>query len=114
MGIFGRKELSPYNVTDKVTFRNVDKTLVLYVRSSATALFVGLKQAQEKLRELTDESDECQRVNAARFFAEKVFGAEQADKLIDFYNDPLAVISVIGIYFEERLAKKITQAQKKK
>lgn len=111
--MFKSKEINPYNVSDKVTFRNVDKTLVLYVRSNAAAMVVGLKQAQEKLKELNDESDECQKINAARFFAAKVFGDEQADRLIDFYNDPLAVISVVGMYFEKQLAKKITKAQKK-
>lgn len=111
--MFKKKEINPYSVSDKVTFRNVDKTLTLYVRSNAAALVVGLKQAQERLKELNDKSDECEKVNASRFFAVKVFGEEQADQLIDFYNDPLAVISVIGMYFEQRLAKKITKAQKK-
>ena len=111
--MFKSKVISPYDVEDKATFRNVDKTLVLYVRSSAAALVVGLKQAQDKLKELTDEADECQRINAARFFAQKIFGEEQGDKLMDFYDDPLAVISVLGIYFQSQLAKKITKAQKK-
>lgn len=111
--IFKKKEITPFSVEDKVTFRNVDKTLTLYVRSSASALVVGLKEAQDKLKDLTDESDECQRINAARFFAKSIFGEEQADKLIDFYNDPFAVVAVIGIYFERQLKKKITKAQKK-
>ena len=111
--MFKSKEISPYDVEDKATFRNVDKTLVLYVRSSATSLVVNLKQAQEKLKELTDESDECQRMNAARFFAKAVFGEEQADKLCDFYGEPLAVVAVVGMYFDKQLKKKITKAQKK-
>ena len=111
--MFRSKTISPYNVEDKATFRNVDKTLVLYVRSSATSLVVNLKQAQEKLKELTDESDECQRMNAARFFAKAVFGEEQADKLCDFYGEPLAVVAVVGMYFDKQLKKKITKAQKK-
>ena len=108
-----KKEINPYSVSDKATFRNVDKTLTLYVRSNAASLVVGLKQAQEKLKELTDESDECQRMNAARFFAKAVFGEEQADKLCDFYGEPLAVIAVVGMYFDKQLKKKITKAQKK-
>lgn len=91
-----KKEINPYSVSDKVVFRNVDKTLTLYVRSDATSIVVGLKKAQEKLNELTDNSDECQRVNAARFFARSVFGEEQGDKLVDFYNEPLAVVSAVG------------------
>ena len=108
-----KKEINPYTVSDKAVFRNVDKTLTLYVRSDATSLIVNLKQAQEKLKELTDESDECQRINAARFFARAVFGEEQADKLVDFYGEPLAVVAVVGMYFDRQLKKKITKAQKR-
>ena len=106
-------EINPYSVSDKAVFRNVDKTLTLYVRSDDAGLVVRLKQAQDKLKEITDESDECERVNVARFFARSIFGDEQGDKLVDFYNEPLAIISACGIYFEKRLAKKITKAQKK-
>lgn len=108
-----KHEINPYSVADKVTFRNVDKTLTLYVRSNATTMVVNLKQAQDKLKELNDDADECERMNAARFFARSVFGEEQGDKLVDFYNEPLAIISVIGMYFDKRLKKKITKAQKK-
>jgi hypothetical protein len=112
--MFFKKEINPYSVSDKVTFRNVDKTLVLYVRDSATNLVVNLRKAQENLSALTDNSDECQRVNASRFFARAVFGEEQADKLVDFYNEPLAVVSAVGQYFDNRLKKLITKAQKKR
>lgn len=111
--MFFRKEISPYTVEDKATFRNVDKTLTLYVRGDASSFVVGLKKAQEKLKEITDESDECERVNCARFFARTLFGEEQGDKLFDFYNEPLAVITVCGLYFQKSLSKKITKAQKK-
>lgn len=108
-----KKEINPYSVSDKVTFRNVDKTLTLYVRTDATSLIVGLKQAQEKLKSITDESDECENVNTARYFAKTVFGEDQANQLMEFYNEPLAVIAAVGMYFEKQLAKKITKAQKK-
>lgn len=112
--MFNKKEINPYSVSDKVVFRNVDKTLTLYVRDNATNLVVNLKKAQEKLSEMTDNSDECERVNACRFFAKAVFGEEQANKLVDFYNEPLAVISAVGQYFDARLKKLITKAQKRK
>ena len=108
-----KKEINPYSVSDKVTFRNVDRTLVLYVRSDSASLVVGLKQAQEKLKEMTDDSDECQKMNTARFFARVIFGEEQGDKLVDFYNEPLAIITALGLYFEKQLKNKITKAQKK-
>lgn len=108
-----KKEINPYSVADKVTFRNVDKTIELCVRADAGTLIMGLKEAQEKLKGLTDQSEECERVNAARFFAKSVFGEEQADKLVDFYNDPLAIITAVGMYFDQRLKKLIARAQKK-
>lgn len=108
-----KKEINPYSVADKVTFRNVDKTIELYVRADAGTLIMGLKEAQEKLKGLTDNSGECERINAARFFAKSVFGEEQADKLVDFYNDPLAIITAVGMYFDQRLKKLIARAQKK-
>ena len=111
--MFFRKDITPYSVEDKVTFRNVDKTLTLYVRGDAASFVVGLKKAQEKLTEIADDSEECERVNTARFFARTLFGDEQGDQLVDFYNEPLAVITVCGMYFKDRLAKKITKAQKK-
>ena len=111
--LFKKNEINPYDVSDKVTFRNVDKTLTLYVRGDAVSFISGIRQAYNKLSEMTAETLECERVNCARFFARTLFGEEQGDRLIDFYNDPLAVISVCGRYFQKRLAKKITKAQKK-
>ena len=108
-----RREITPYSVEDKVIFRNVDKTITLFVRSDASGIVNRLKSAQDKLKVITDKSDECERVNAARFFAQSIFGEDQGNQLFDFYNDPLAVISVCGIYFEKQLGKKITKAQKK-
>ena len=108
-----KKEINPFSVSDKVTFRNVDKTITLFVRTGVSSLVIGLKQSQEKLKELNDDSDECQKVNAARFFAKTIFGEEQADKLLDFYGEPLAVVAAVGMYFDQRLRKIITKAQKK-
>ena len=108
-----KRKINPYSVSDKAVFQNVDKTLVLFVRSDASGIVTRLKKAQEKLKEITDDSDECERVNAARFFARSIFGDEQGDELVDFYGDPLAVITACGLYFEKQLKIKITRAQKK-
>lgn len=108
-----RKEINPYTVSDKVTFRNVDKTLTLYVRSNASTIVASLQKAKVVLSELASTSEEFERVNAARVFARGIFGEEQGDQLVDFYNDPLAIITVLGTYFETRLSKIITKAQKK-
>lgn len=108
-----KKEINPYSVSDKVTFRNVDRTLTLFVRDDAAALVSRLTKAQERLSQITQEANDEERYNAARFFAQAIFGPEQGDQLFGFYGEPLAVINVCGIYFKQRLGKKITKAQKK-
>jgi hypothetical protein len=111
--MFFRHEINPYSVSDKVTFRNVDKTLTLTVRGDASSLVIGLKKANDKLSSLTDDTPEKERAEAARLFASTIFGQEQGDSLCRFYADQLAVINACGMYFKERLGKKITKAQKR-
>ena len=94
-------------------FRNVDKTLTLYVRSDATSLVAKIVEAEKKMKGITVKSDECERVNVARYFAQAIFGEDQGNQLFDFYNEPLAVMAVCGEYFQKRLGKMITKAQKK-
>lgn len=108
-----RKEINPFSVTDKAVFRNVDKTLPLTVRADATTLVVNIKKAYDKLSTVTDESGEDEKKEAARMFAHSIFGKVQGDALCEFYEDPLIVITVCGMYFKQRLADKIAQAQKK-
>lgn len=110
---FKRNEINPYPVSDKVTFRNVDKTLTLTVRTNASSVVLGLKRVSERLALLTDETPDLEKAEAARMFAEVLFGSEQGDSLCRFYADPLAVVTACGTYFRERLAKKITKAQKR-
>jgi hypothetical protein len=108
-----KKEINPFPVSDKVTFRNIDKTLDLTVRSDASSLVLGLKRVNERLNGMTDDSPEADRKDAARFFADTLFGKDQGGQLCEFYGEPLAVITACGMYFRERLAKKISKAQKK-
>ena len=107
------KKFNPYAVTDKVTFQNVDKELTLYIRSDAATLVLGLKNVQDRLTAIRDDSPEEDRKAAALLFADTLFGYDQGAKLVDFYGDPLAVITVCGMYFKDRLAKIITKAQKR-
>ena len=113
--MFFNREINPYPISDNVTFRNVDKTINLSVRSDAPSLVLGLKKVQERLTGMNDNTEDSERIDAARFFARTLFGNDQGDNLVLFYNeDPLAIINACGIYFQRRLAKKITKAQKKK
>ena len=109
-----KNEINPYSVTDKVRFRNVDKTLTLYVRADAFGLVLGFKRIQEQLVKVTDNSTEEEQNAVARLFADTIFGTEQGGELCSFYGEPLAVINALGMYFNQRLAKKITKAQKKR
>ena len=111
--MFFRHEINPFPVSDKVTFRNVDKTLKLTVRADASTIVLGLKRVNERLSALTDESPDEEKAAAARMCAGVLFGDAQADSLCRFYEDPLAVVTACGMYFRERLSKKITKAQKK-
>ena len=110
--IWQKKEINPYPVTDKVTFRNLDETIMRTVRGDAGTLVAGLRKAHARLAELNDETEEKEKLETARYLAKVIFGEEQAEKLIEFYHDPLAVISACGLYFQGRLSKKITKAQK--
>ena len=108
-----RKEINPFSVTDKIIFRNVDKTINLVVRADASVLVNGLRKITGRLNEIDDVSEE-EKLSIAKTFAGLFFGDEQGEKLCEFYNnDPLAVVSACGMYFKERLSKIVSKAQKK-
>ena len=112
--MFFRREINPFPVADKIRFRNVDRVFDAVVRSDASSLVIGLKRVNDRLSAMTDETTEAERLSAARFFADTLFGSEQGGAFCDFYdNDPLTIINACGMYFRERLGKKITKAQKK-
>lgn len=112
--LFRKNEFTPYPVTDKVTFRNVDETLTLTVRADGGNIVRNLRKAQEQMQTLTEESTAEERLDAARMFATAIFGADQAQQIIDLYGDSLAVVSVCGDYFSDRLSKIVTKAQKRR
>ena len=108
-----KREINPFPVSDKVTFRNVDKTITMTVRADGTGLVTGLKRVYDRLNSVTEETSETEKKEVARMFAETIFGEEQAIRLMNFYRgDGLAVITACGMYFRGRLGKKITKAQK--
>ena len=108
-----RKRICPFDVIDNIEFFDGKNTLPVNVRADAASLVVNIKKAYDKLSGLTDESPEETKAETARMFARAIFGQEDGDKLCAFYRDPLVVISICGKYFKERLAAKITKAQKK-
>lgn len=113
--MFGKRyEVSLNMVHDTVVIREGDEKLTLTVNADSMRLVGGLSQAQKKMLELKDDTPDEDVKKAAEYFASVIFGKDQARKLFEFYaEDPASVISVCGKYFRERLAAKITKAQKR-
>ena len=112
--MFFKREINPIQVSDKIRFRNIDRVFDAVVRSDASSLVIGLKRVNDRLSTMTDETTEAERLSAARFFADTLFGSEQGGAFCEFYNnDPLTIINACGMYFQKVLNKKITKAQKK-
>ena len=107
-------KISLHRVHDTVAVKEGGETLKLHVESDPMRMVAGLTQAQKLMQNLNDNSTEDEVNGAAQYFATVIFGKEQAEKLLAFYhNDAGCVISLCGKYFEGRLSKLITQAQKK-
>lgn len=104
-------------VHDTIRINENGETLPLTVSADPMRIVAGLTKAQKKLNDLvngeTEPTTEEMR-EAAEYFASVIFGQEQAEMLMAFYNDDAAcVINVCGTYFRERLSKKISKMQKK-
>ena len=107
-------EMTLNRVHDTVTVREGDEKLTLTVNGDAMRIVAGLNRAQAKMKEIDENAPDEAVIEAAEYFATVLFGKEQAAQLMAFYaNDPGCVITVCGKYFRERLAEKITKAQKK-
>lgn len=110
-----KKEISLGRIHDTVVIREGDERLKLRVNADPMRIMAGLNLAQQMLKALDEESTEEQQLNAAKYFANVIFGKEQTEQLSEFYRkDAGCIISICGKYFSERLSKMITKAQKKK
>ena len=102
-------------VRDHIIVREGSDKLPLTVDCDARSIITRIQKANKALSEATGDITDESQYKAAYGLAEAIFGKEQADKLMAFYSDdPGCVVTVCGLYFEKRLAKKITAAQKKK
>lgn len=113
--MFGKKEnVSLNRVRDTVWVREGSEKMKLHVDGDAMRMVAGLGQAQKQLQALNSESTENDTRDAALYFAQVLFGKEQAEKLLAFYyGDAGCVIRICGLAFEKSIGKKITKAQKK-
>lgn len=101
-------------VRDHIIIREGNDELPLTVDSDARSIITRLLRAQKALREINNDTTPDRQYEAAYGLAEAIFGKDQADKLMAFYlDDAGCVVTVCGMYFEKRLAKKITAAQKR-
>ena len=112
--MFRKKDLSLGRVYDTITIREGNDRLVLHVNNDPNRIVIGLNEAQKRLKMIDKDTSNEDRAEIARFFSSVIFGDEQTQKIFDFYyGDAMCVISIASKYFTERLAKKITEAQKK-
>ena len=112
--MFRKYEITLNRVHDTINIREGDELLTLSVSGDAMRMVAGLNKAQQKMKALTDEATDDEVKECAVYFASVIFGKEQAEKLLTFYNDdPGCVIAVCGQYFKERLAEKIAKVQRK-
>ena len=113
-----RRELSLNRVRDTITIREGAETLTLRVDSDANSIISRLQKAQEELSAINGNTTDAERVQAAYGLSEAMFGTKQTEDLFAFYNqDASCVVTICGMYFgdpKHGLAKKITQAQKKR
>ena len=102
-------------VRDHIVVREGNDELPLKVDSDARSIITRLQKAQKTLSAINDGATDKQKDEAAIGLAEAIFGKEQAEELMTFYGyDAGCVVTVCGMYFEKRLGKKITAAQKKR
>lgn len=106
--------ISLNRIHDTVRITEGAEELTLKVEADPMRIVAGLNAAQERLKTITEASTAEEQKTEALFFAEVIFGKEQAEALLDFYRgDPVCVINVCGKYFAQRLGKLIAKAQKK-
>lgn len=102
-------------VRDKILIKEGDESLVLKVDCDSRIIVTKIRQANELIVKANKENaTELDRMVASEQFSEAIFGPEQTEQLMQFYNnDYSCVLTVCGMYFEKRLSKKISAAQKK-
>ena len=107
-------KISLNRVRDHIVIKEGDHELPLLVDSDANSLVNRLKEAQKTMQAVNAETTDEEKTEAAEDLAKAIFGEKQAKKLMEFYHgNPGSVAEICGKYFEGRLAKLITKAQKR-
>lgn len=108
-----RRPMTLNRVHDILPIREGGETLTLTVDGDAQRMVAGLLNVRERSMQIQDGGEE-KLEEVARYFAETIFGKEQAEKLFEFYRGNAGcVFAICSQYFTTRLNKKVTRAQKK-
>lgn len=112
-----KKVYSLNRVRDKITVKEGNETIQLYVDCDPNTIVHRIQKAQKTLLNIKPDSNREERIQAAKEFSVSIFGEEQTQQLFDFYHgDENCVVTICGMYFSDQkngLGKKITQAQKR-
>ena len=107
-------KLTLNRVHERVVIKEGGEKLILTVDGEPMRMVAGLSQAQKLLKALTKDSTEEETKGAALYFAQVLFGKDQAEKLMAFYiEDAGCVINICAQAFEKKIGKQITRLQKK-
>ena len=106
--------ITTHHVRDKVAFVEGNEKLVLYVDVDPLGFVAEMQKSVSELKSLNDNSTDEEFLSAAKDMAVKMFGEDQAQKLIEFYHcNPKQLFNVTSRYFIERLNGLISAKQKK-
>ena len=106
--------ISLNRVHDRIAIREGGEKLILTVDADPMRMAAEIMSARRLLDELTETSTDEELNAAADAFAVAMFGTDQAERLREFYRgDGKCILNVCARYFHDRLAGKITAAQKR-
>ena len=106
--------ISLNRVHDRIMIREGGEKLVLTIDADPMRMAAEIMAARRLLDDLTETSTDEELNAAADAFSVAMFGREQADRVREFYRgDGKCILNVCARYFHDRLAAKITAAQKK-
>ena len=107
-------KISLNRIRDHVVMREGDDELKLTVDCDPRIIVKDLQRAQTAMLKIGEGSSEDEKKAASTALSTAIFGDVQTEQLFAFYSGDAACVALVcSQYFEKRLAKKITRAQKR-
>ena len=107
-------KISLNRVRDHIVIREGDDELKLTVDCDPRIIVTALQRAQTALLKVNEGSTDTEKKDASAALSTAIFGDAQTEQLFAFYSGDAACVALVcSQYFEKRLAKKITRAQKR-